>query len=144
MKAGYLHENNDFPNTLDLRNQDETQDQHTRINADKNTQTNMSFAIDNFDETVAFVHVCWPTGTRNRKLPSDLTKKAIYLLRIHNTNMAKFALKHPLIRAHLIKLIGKEINKECHGMCRESVKVSIGDEILEDIAQLRCKRNILD
>ena len=35
MKAGYLHENNDFPNTLDLRNQDETQDQHTRINADK-------------------------------------------------------------------------------------------------------------
>lgn len=71
MKAGYLHENNDFSNTLDLRNQDETQDQHTRINADKNTQTNMSFAIDNFDETVAFVHICWPTGTRSRKLPSD-------------------------------------------------------------------------
>ena len=91
MKAGYLH---DFSNTLDLRNQDETQDQHTRINADKNTQTNMSFAIDNFDKTVAFVHVCWPTGTRSRKLPSDLIQMAIYLLRTQNTNMAKFALKH--------------------------------------------------
>ena len=104
----------------------------------------MSFAIDNFDETVAFVHVCWPTGTRRRKLPSDLTQLAIYLLRTQNTNMAKFALKHPLIRARLIKLIGKEINKECQGMCRESVKVAIGDEIPEDMAQPRCKRNVLD
>ena len=144
MKAGYLNENNDFSNTLDLRNQDQTQDQHMRINADKNTQTNMSFAIDNFDGTVVFVHVCWPTGTRSRKLSSDLTQMAIYLLRTQNTNMAKFALKHPLIRAHLIKLIGKEINIECQGMCRESVKVAIGDEIPEDMAQPRCKRNILD
>ena len=119
MNARYLHENSDFSNALDLRNQDETHDQHKRINADKNTQTNMSFAVDKFDETVAFVQVCWPTGTRSRKLPSDLTQMAIYLLRTQNTNMAKFALKHPLIRAHLIKLIGKEINKECQGMCRE-------------------------
>ena len=85
MKSGYLHENKDFSNTLDLRNQDETQDQHMRINADKSTQTNMSFAIDNFDETVMFVNVCWPTGTRSRKLPSDLTQMSIYLLRTQNT-----------------------------------------------------------
>ena len=45
--------------------------------------------------------------------------------------MAKFALKHLLTRAHLIKLMGKEVNKECQGMCRESVKVAIGDEIPE-------------
>ena len=83
----------------------------------------MSFSVENLDETVAFVHVCWPTGTRSRKLPADLTQMAIYLLRTQNANMVKFALKHPLIRAHLIKLIGKKINKECQGMCEESIKV---------------------
>ena len=75
------------------------------------------------NETVAYVHVSCPSGVRSKQLPPDLTQLAIYLLRTQNKNMAKFALKHPLIRGHLITFIEKEIKKECQEMCRETVKV---------------------
>ena len=91
----------------------------------KECQTNLSFPHDanNSSDTVAYVHVCWPSGDRSRKLPPDLTKMAIYLLRTQNKNIAKFALKHPLIRAAILQLIEKEVHKECQDMCRESIKV---------------------
>ena len=50
---------------------------------------------------------------------------AIYLLRTQNKNIAKFALKHPLIRAAILQLIEKEVHKECQDMCRESIKVPV-------------------
>ncbi len=92
----------------------------------KAIQTNLSFPVEtksSTSETVAFVYVSWPSCDHIRRLPSDLTQLAIYLLRTQNKNMAKFALKHPLIRAHLTTFIEKEINKECQEMCRDSVKV---------------------
>jgi hypothetical protein len=93
----------------------------------KECQTNLSFPHDanNSSDTVAYVHVCWPSGDRSRKLPPDLTKMAIYLLRTQNKNIAKFALKHPLIRAAILQLIEKEVHKECQEMCRKSIKVPV-------------------
>ena len=89
----------------------------------KESQTNLSFSHDKNNETVAYVHVCWPSGDRSRKLPSDLTKMAIYLLRTQNKNVATFAFKHPLMRIALLELIEKQVHKECQEMCREYIKV---------------------
>ena len=91
----------------------------------KEIQTNLSFSNDikGSNQTVAYVHVCWPTGDRSRLVPADLTKMAIYLLRSQNKNMAKFAFKHPLMKSEIMELVGKQVNKECQGICREFIKV---------------------
>ncbi len=68
----------------------------------KAVQTNLSFSYENDDtrskDAVAYVHVCWPTGDRSRRLPSDLTRIAIHLLRTQNKEIAKASWAHPLIR----------------------------------------------
>ena len=63
---------------------DQEQKHANEIKTDKAVQTNMTFETSTSQETVAFVYVCWPSGDRIRKLPSDLTKMAIYLLRTQN------------------------------------------------------------
>ena len=101
-------------------------EKHEPVTECKAVQTNLSFPIETESSTsdiVAYVHVCWSSGDRSRRLPPDHTQLAIYLLRTQNKNMAKFALKHALIRAHILTFIEKEINKECQEMCRETVKV---------------------
>ncbi len=106
-------------------------EQASTIMESKEVQTNLSFALETGNssrDTVAYVHVCWPTGDRSRKLPPDLTQMAIYLLRTQNQNIAKLALKHPLIRHHIVKFLEKDINKECQEMCRETIKVEINPE----------------
>ena len=96
----------------------------------KETQTNLSFSNDikGSNQTVAYVHVCWPTGDRSRLVPADLTKMAIYLLRSQNKNMAKFAFKHPLMKSEIMELVGKQVNKECQEICREFIKVEAVSE----------------
>lgn len=103
--------------------------QKLQSKTDEAIQTNVSFEVNNnSEETIAFVYVSWPSCDKIRKLPSDLTRMAVYLLRTQNKNIAKFAFKHPLIRAHLNTLIEKEIDKECQGMCRDTVKIpAIGE-----------------
>ena len=66
LERSYLCKKNDVFNNTDVQNQDETQDQNAIIhNTYKNTQRSMSLSVDNLDETVVFVHICWPTGARS-------------------------------------------------------------------------------
>ena len=120
VKTGYLCEERSNDTFEVVQQQPACCKSNNLSKADKDTQTNMTFdskSNTQQQETVAFVYVNWPSGGRIRKLPSDLTKMAIYLLRTQNKNMAKFALKHPQISSHLRVLIAKEISKGCQGMC---------------------------
>jgi hypothetical protein len=60
---------------------------------------------------------------------------AIYLLRTKPKNRDK----HPLIKPHIVKLLEKEINKECQEMCHKTIKVKV---IPESETQPKSRREL--
>ena len=87
----------------------------------KAVQTNLTFNVDKSASVACFIHVCWPSCDRSRKLQDDLVKIGVSLLRGTYKEIALSLWKHPEIRNNLIALLLKEVNKECESMCRDRI-----------------------
>ena len=78
------------------------------------------------------IKVTWTSGTRQRDLPKDLISIGTMLCRGTYKQIANAVMKNQSIRSEVIKLVMKDIDRECTKLCRKgSSKHAIKTSILQ-------------
>ena len=68
-------------------------------------------------QTTVLVRITWPTLVRERTLPDDLCSVGKMLVRGTYKQIANAVWKNPALRKNIIPLVGREIKRECDGLC---------------------------
>eukprot|EP00794_Sanderia_malayensis_P001148 gene1148-513_t len=74
--------------------------------------------VDEKSKTKVFIKVSWSSVTKEKQLPVDLASIGSMLLRGTYRQVASAVWRNKDLRAHLIEIFLKEIDKECQALCQ--------------------------
>ena len=88
-----------------------TNEESTQVSKAVQTKFSIDYVPPDKQQVVAFIRVCWPSGDRSRKLPNDLTRLGINILRGTYADIGTAMLKHSMIKQHGYKWFLKRLTK---------------------------------
>lgn len=91
-------------------------------------------------QTSVLVRITWPTLVRERTLPDDLCSLGKMLVRGTYKQIANAVWKNPALRKNIIPLVGREIRKECDGLCSSNNPSLLRKTSKEDMLQFSLQK----